>query len=172
MTRLCSYRLVRILLRWVLDGAGHRCTLAVVLALLLTSGCARNDGTDVANGTWSDVQVQFDRLETLEVDFRVAAAAAVGKPDPEKLQLVRDALRAKFQMQADLRRTMQHTTKALASQPMSVRASYASYLRGQQQKFKAVESATAPAVDSLGLKKYDKELGAYSAELAAEAGLR
>ena len=181
MPRLCSYapgtsyphrkaassgRSVGSPFHWTCGGARQWGAIAVVFVALLASGCTPG-GTDAVNSLWNDVQVQFDRVEQFELNFRTAAAAAVGKPEAERLQLAREMLQEKFRLQLELRRTMQRRIRSLASKPMSVRAAYAAYVRDQEKRMAALQQASIPAAVSLGLDKYDKQLAAYAGELAA-----
>lgn len=153
-------------------GPARRASLACVIVLcgVVLSACGLGRGTSDARLTtaWIGVQEQFDRLAKFELDFRATAAAAVDKPEAEKLRFVRDALDRRSQLQLGLKRELRRFTRAAAPEPQAERMQYAMKVKLEMDKLRAIETGSLPAVKALALDKYEGELSAYQAQRDAE----
>lgn len=136
-------------------------TNLLIVMLLFATGCGASVDEKRLAPVWSRVQVQFDRLERFELEFRHASVAEVSKTDQEKLEFVRKALERRAGLQVELTREMQQATKALMFEPESVRSSYVARLRSAVERLKVVQNQTKPAIEKLRLQKYVTELGEY-----------
>lgn len=142
----------------------------ILLLAMWHAGCGGLRGTaeERLDRRWKSVQEQFDRLSAFELEFRVAAAAAAGESDADKLQFVRSALDRRSQLQLGLKRELRRFTAASASEPQSARLPYVTRLRLEMEKLKAVMAASEPSVKALALERYEAELAAYQAQKDAE----
>jgi hypothetical protein len=143
------------------------CFVTVLLAVVLASCAAGRASEDRLSRGWRSVQEQFDRLVAFELEFRVAAAAAAGKTEAEKVRFVRDALDHRSQLQMGLKRELRQFTRAVASEPQVARLPYSKRVRVEMDRLMAVQAETLPSVKALALDKFEGELRDHQAKLDA-----